>query len=102
MMAFGQMMGYGYGGHGFGWGGMIFAVVGGLLLLALVIWAVMTLVRNSRRSYMAGPMAGPMPMCTHGHAHVSDDRALAIVKERYAKGELTKEQFDQIKQDLMN
>ncbi|MCX5973367.1 MAG: SHOCT domain-containing protein [Coprothermobacterota bacterium] len=96
------MMGYermiGYGGHGFGWGGMIFAVVGGLLLLALVIWAVMTLVRNSRRSYLAGPMT----MCTHGPSHGGDDRALAILKERYAKGELTKEQFDQMKRDLMD
>jgi uncharacterized membrane protein len=81
---------------------MIFAMVGGLLLLALVIWVVVTLVRNSRRSYMAGPMAGPMAMCSHGLSHGSDDRALAILKERYAKGELTKEQFDQMKRDLMD
>jgi putative membrane protein len=100
------MMGYdrviGYGGHGFGWGGILMAVLCGLLLLALVIWVVMLLVRNSRRGYMAGPMTGPMPMCTHGPMHGGDDRALGILKERYAKGELTKEQFDQMKQDLTN
>ncbi len=100
------MMGYermiGYGGHGFGLGGILIAAVCGLLLLALVIWVVMMLVRNSRRGYMAGPMAGPMQTYTHGPSHVSDDRALAILKERYAKSELTKEQFDQMKRDLMD
>lgn len=100
------MMGYerviGYGGHGFGWGGILIAGICGLLLLALVIWVVMMLVRNSHRGYMAGPMAGPMQTYTHGPSHVSDDRALMILKERYAKSELTKEQFDQMKRDLMD
>jgi putative membrane protein len=96
------MMGYGYGWHGFGWGGILMAVVCGLLLLALLIWLVVTLMRNARRGYMAGPMAGPMPICTHGPSHGLDDRALMILKERYAKGELTKEQFDQMKRDVMD
>lgn len=99
MMVFAQMMRYGYEGHEIGWGGMAIACLGGLLLLVLVIWVVMMLVRNARRGYMMGPM------WSHGHMHgpgqMPDDRGLAILKERYAKGELTKEQFDQMKRDLV-
>ena len=92
------MMGFGWGwGHGMGWGWM---VTGGALLLGLLVWVIIMLVR--RREH--GPMS-PMPMCMHmgsmGQPYGdAGDRALQILKERYAKGEITKEQFDQMKRDL--
>ncbi len=74
---------------GFGYGGMMF---GGLLMLLLtalvivgVIWLVVTLARGSQT--VAGPSAtGPRP--------------LEILKERYAKGEITKEQYEAMRRDL--
>ena len=61
-------------------------IVGGILFLAfwggviaLIVWAVRRL--------------------TEGKA-ASGSNPLDIAKERYARGEITKEQFDQIKRDL--
>lgn len=74
---------------GFGFGGML---LGGLLMLAFwvlviggVIWLVVTLARGSQ-STAGAPTAGQIP--------------LDILKTRYAKGEITKEQFEEMKRDL--
>jgi putative membrane protein len=50
-------------------------------LVALIVW----LVRNANRS---------------GFPNGSRESPLDILKTRYAKGEITKEQFDAIKRDL--
>lgn len=84
----GRMMGlgFGYGGFGFGW---IYAILMGVFwllviggVIALVIW----LLRPGR---MAETISGP-----------PTNDALQILRERYAKGEITKEQYDQMRQDL--
>ncbi len=74
---------------GFGLGGLM---AGGLLMIVfwvLVIgggaWLVVTLVRHN---------ATPLPTITSGQT------SLAILQARYAKGEITKEQFDQMRHDL--
>lgn len=74
---------------GFGFGGMLF---GGLLMLAfwvLIIgggvWLVVALARNNQGA-----------TTTTGSAQTP----LAILQARYAKGEIAKEQYDQMRRDL--
>jgi putative membrane protein len=74
---------------GFGFGGML---LGGLLMLAFwvlviggAIWLVVTLARGSQS--------------TPG-THTAGQTPLDILKARYAKGEVTKEQFEEMKRDL--
>ena len=71
---------------GWGWGGML---IGGLFMLvfwggliALIVWGITRAVQPSG-----------------GTPHYSKT-PLDIAKERYARGEITKEEFEQIKRDL--
>lgn len=75
------------GGFGFGWVFM-------LLFWGLVIWAIFALVRgvSGRGGCCGGDHDGH-----HGH---NDKTPLDILKERYAKGEINKEEFDAKKKDL--
>ena len=68
---------------GMGWWmvfGGIFTLVFWGGLIALIVWGVARLTRHD--------------------SSTSQYKALEIAKERYAKGELTKETFEQIKKDL--
>ena len=81
-MGFGGMMGPGLA---FGFGGLLMMVfwvlvIGGIVLL--IVWAV-----------GQGGRAAP------GGAR-REDAALDILKQRYARGEITQEQFDQMRRDL--
>ena len=83
------MMGNYFGG-GYGFGGFGFFFM--LLFWGLIIWAIIAGVR----------------MLSNGHGHQGDccgggakeDSAQKVLRERYAKGEITKEQFEQMKKDL--
>jgi putative membrane protein len=78
-------MGWG-GGFGFGW---IFM----LLFWSLIIWAIIVLAKNlSGDSTCYGSH--------QGRKDELDDKAMNILKERYAKGEISKEEFDKIRKDL--
>ncbi len=84
MMGGGMMMGPGMMGWGWAanpwWGiaGMVFGLAVLLGMVLLVIWAVRQL----------APAGG------------TGSRALEILKERYARGELTREQYEQMRRDL--
>ncbi len=96
-----MIMGYrAYDGFGYGRGfigpGMMFGY--GFLwpLLMLAFWFVLIVGAISlfSRGFRRGPGAmGP-------GRQVYGDRALEILRERYARGEITKEQFDQTRGDL--
>ena len=80
---------------GFGWSGMLF---GGLItllfwggFLALIFVAVKSFAQpkyNQGGSYSTG-------------AYSSSDKALEVLKERYARGEITKGEYDDVRQTLM-
>jgi putative membrane protein len=67
----------------FGWGWVGLGILHMALFWVLVILGIVVLVKW---------LAGSTPR--------SETRAIDILKERYAKGELTREQFEQMKRDL--
>ena len=78
---YGNMMGFGFG---FGW---IFM----LLFWGLIIWAVFALVRG---------VSGHGCWGDHREEHKQGNSALGILKERYAKGDINKEEFEAKRKDL--
>ena len=70
---------------GFGGFGMIF---GFIFFIAIVIGVILLIVWLVRR-----------PGCSI--TNKTSARSLEILKERYAKGELTKEQYESMKKDLL-
>ncbi len=76
---------YGWMPHGFGAGWIVM-----LLLLTLLVVSLVILVR-----WFAGSPAPPS-----GTAPPSGDRALALLRERYARGEIDREEFEERKRVL--
>ena len=88
MMGPGAMPGQGVPGGGWGWG--LAMGLGWLAMLAFwgaVIVGVILLVRT-----LSGPSGGATAR--------REDDALAILRRRYASGELSREQYEQMRQDL--
>lgn len=83
-----SMMNFGFGTMGgFGW---IFM----LLFWGLIIWVVIALIRGS---------FGKGHTCGHDHGDGAHKKSpVDILKERYAKGEINKEEFEAKKKDLIN
>lgn len=84
------MMGFGYGMGG--WGG--FGWVGPLLFLALLVLGVVYLGRALGAGRNEHPASGSEPPLK------SEDRALQILRERYARGEIDADEFDRRKAAL--
>lgn len=93
------MMGrYGYGGgYGYGnmmnggWLGLFLMVFVGAVIVGLIILLVLRMMRSSSGHGYGHPMAPGGPASAPGH-----DEAVAIAKRRFASGEITKEQYDEI------
>ncbi len=78
----GGMMG-GWWGPGFGWWGLVMMVFWVLFIIGIVL-----LVAWIVRQLAAGPSV------------TGRTRALEILQERYARGEITREQYEQMRRDL--
>ena len=80
-----------WGGYGGGWtmfiGMLMMAVFWGALIL-LFIWGIRALTRTGTTDASAASPASP------GHG------AIGIVRERYARGDITKDEYEAILNDL--
>lgn len=78
-----------WGDYGMGWGWGFFGVVHMVLWWALIILGIVVLFK-----WLTGSGSSRETRAT-------ESRALAVLRERYARGEIGKEEFDQKKRDLL-
>ena len=69
---------------------MIFMFFFWLIILALVVWAISSILSSRSRRSISGPSTPP------------EDSAMRILRERYARGEIDSEQFEQARRTLNN
>lgn len=81
---------YGYGMMDGGWVGLVIMLVFWALVIAAIIMLIVWALRTASGRGGAGPMQPPAP----------HDEALAIAKRRFASGEITKEQYEEIARAL--
>lgn len=67
-----------------GFGGMWFGWIFWIVIIGLIIYLIVRLT-NQKSS---------------GTGKISDETPLDVLKKRYARGEITKEEFDSLKKDL--
>jgi putative membrane protein len=77
------MMGWGYG---MGWMGMIFMAAFWIAVIVGIVFLIRWLVVSTGSAV---------------NRNQGEDSALEILKKRYAKGEIKKEEFEEIKRDLI-
>ena len=87
--------GGGYGGMmgGFGGFGMLFMIPIGLIVLLIIGYAIW------RGCGWGGGCGGDH--YGHDSSYGEKENAIEILRQRYAKGEISKEQYDQMKKDIV-
>jgi putative membrane protein len=73
------------GGYGMGWFGGILMIVFWILILVGLVFLIKWLIQSTGRDKASGS---------------DGNRSIEILKERYAKGEIDKEEFESKKKDL--
>ena len=68
----------------------MFGIFFWILVVGLVIWGVNQIVQGNRNT---GTSAG---------SSLPESSPLEILKQRYARGEITREQFEEMKKDLLS
>ncbi|MCL5003948.1 MAG: SHOCT domain-containing protein [Patescibacteria group bacterium] len=85
------MMGYFWPNH-MGWGFGSFGFLGLIgVIFNILFWVLIVLLIVSLFKHLSGSK----------EAEKESDSSLKILKERYARGEINKEEFDQKKKDLL-
>ncbi len=73
-----------------GWGGGLFFVMGGIMMI--LFWAVVILAAIALLRWLVDYLRV---------APAASNKAMEILKEKYAKGEISKEEFETKKKDIM-
>lgn len=79
-----NMMGGYYGGMG--WIGLVLGIIFLIVIIVGIILLIVWIVKRTTNSAIEPK---------------TDIKALEVLKERYAKGEISKEQYEDIKKDLL-
>ena len=79
-------------GHMMGWGGGMFGGIGMIFFWGIIIALVLLLVRR---------FGGGWPLQSSSQPPRAGSTALDILQERYAKGEISKEEYEERKKTLM-
>jgi len=96
-MAFASRNSYGYNGYyggmmgGFGGFGMLFMVPVGLVVLLIIGYAIW------RGFGWGGGCCGS----GHNNSYGNRENAVEILRQRYARGEISREQYEQMKKDVL-
>ncbi len=69
------------------WGGLMMILFWGAII-GFIVWAIQALTRRESSQTQRSQPGAPQPA------------ALDIAEERYARGDITREEFEQIKRDL--
>ena len=85
-MGYGMMDGYGFGGLGL-WGGLI-GLIFNIAIIVAIIWLIVWAVRR----FTSGP--------THWNHFPTNQSPRDILQMRYARGDITREQYQQMLKDL--
>ncbi len=75
------------GDYGMGWGLGLLSPIFSILAIFFVVWFIVSVVRSGGES-------------RRGDEGSRSDTPMQILKERYAKGEIDKKQFEEMKKDL--
>ena len=74
-------------GWGMGWFGMIFMIIFWGLIIVGLVSLIRWLIQNTSSKGHSGVSAGP--------------KAIDILKERYAKGEISQDEFETMKKEIL-
>ena len=75
-----------WGMMNWGWGGMIFQLLFWFVIIGLIIWGVKAIIGQGS---------------SNRNSSASTNSALETLKNRYARGEIDREEFEQKKNDLL-
>jgi putative membrane protein len=76
---------HGWGHMNWGWGGLVVQLLFWIIIILIIFWAIRYFIRLSRTHPPDNPQ----------------ESSLDILKKRYASGDITKQEFEEMKKDLL-